>query len=61
MKNFTPYYRLPRREPLPLPKSFENPSLIAGYQDCGSRQEYGICRSCGKAHGYVIRLTAPLP
>lgn len=28
------------------------------FRDCSSGTDYGICRSCGKAHGYVIRLSS---
>lgn len=39
----------------------DSENIFSGYHDCGSGIAYGICSKCGKGHGWIIRITAPLP
>lgn len=44
----------------PRPRSIQKPAPqdphILGYHNCGSGQDYGICKACGKGHGFKIRI-----
>jgi hypothetical protein len=39
-------------------KSLGYRTQITGYRDCGSGQDYGICKVCGQGHGHILMQNA---